>query len=158
MSTRLSVNVKHHPSPCKSRGFTMMEIIAVIVILGIITAVAIPRFTKSRTDDLAAANTLKAHLRYAQLRAMGDIVPWGIEIEADRYTLVRWDDKNDNFDDAPVNLPGENSKTKVLDKSTISNTGTVSFSPARGIPDPNGHSIDIGTRTITITAETGFIE
>ncbi len=48
----------------------MMEIIAVIVILGIITAVAIPRFTKSRTDDLAAANTLKAHLRYAQLRAL----------------------------------------------------------------------------------------
>ncbi len=136
----------------------MMEIIAVIVILGIITAVAIPRFTKTRTDDLAAANTLKAHLRYAQLRAMGDIVSWGIDIETDKYTLIR-------ESGIVPNLPGENNPVKDNLEVSLSPQIIITFSAARGQPmDSNGDIVEnnqiitVGSRTITITAETGFIE
>ena len=141
-----------------SRGFTMLEIIAVLVILGVLSAVAVSRFTDIGARDVAEANTLKVHLRYAQLRAMGDIVPWGIEIEADQYTLVRQDG-------SVSNLPGESSSTKD-DIEVHIEPVTVWFSAARGQPmngpdqDPRNDAlgISVGNQTITITAETGFIE
>lgn len=114
-----------------------MEVVAVLIILGIMAAVAIARFTDTSADDIAAANTLKTHLRYAQLRAMGDIVDWGISFTDNSYTLKK------NGDDAPVNLPGENSPTKTLSGVTISPTTTVIFSAARGRPTPADHTITI---------------
>ncbi len=147
-----------------NRGFTLLEMITVLIILGIIAVVAVAKYRDTGADDLAAANTLKAHLRYAQLRAMGDIVPWGIEIEADRYTLKKVDE-NGVFENAPVNLPGENSQTKD-DLEVSLSPETIIFSAARGQPidsDENlisgNQIIDVGsTQTITITPETGFIE
>ena len=161
MSVKLPDKLKHNPPQNESRGFTMMEVIAILVILGILSGIAISRLSDTGARDTAAANTLKAHLRYAQLRAMGDIVPWGIEIEADRYTLVR--------DNGSVpNLPGENSAEKNDLDATLSPEITIMFSAARGRPyledsDPenfsNPYDISVGnTQTITITPETGFIE
>ncbi|WP_045216573.1 type II secretion system protein [Desulfonatronovibrio magnus] len=152
-------NVHTYPKSCK--GFTLLEVVAVLIILGIIAAVAVSRYQDTGADDLAAANTLKAHLRYAQLRAMGDIVAWGIEIEANKYTLVR--------DNGSVpNLPGENSAENNDLDATLSPQDTIMFSAARGRPylegsDPenfsNPYDISVGnTQTITITPETGFIQ
>jgi prepilin-type N-terminal cleavage/methylation domain-containing protein len=160
MSIKFPDKLKHHLPPSESRGFTMMEVIAILVILGILSGIAITRLSDTGARDTAAANTLKAHLRYAQLRAMGDIVPWGIEIEAGKYTLKK------DGDDAPVNLPGENSFEKSFEKTSVtSGTGLVGFSAARGQPtNSNGDllssdlNITLGSRTITITPETGFIE
>lgn len=133
-------------------GFTIMEVVAVLIILGILAAVAISRFGNTQADEVAAANTLKTHLRYAQLRAMGDIQTWGISFDGNSYTLLK------DGAQATVNLPGENSPTKALTGVTISPTTTVTFSAARGQPTPaNGHTITIGTQTLTITHETGFI-
>ena len=144
--------------PDRTGGFTFLEVIAVLVIIAILAVVAVARFTDAGAESAAAANTLKAHLRYAQLRAMGDIEPWGIRFDSNSYTLQR------DGDDAPVNLPGEsdengeNGTTKTLENVTISPTTTVTFSPGLGQPDPADHTISVGGRTIFITAETGFIE
>jgi prepilin-type N-terminal cleavage/methylation domain-containing protein len=153
------------------KGFTLIEIAAVLVIIGIIVVLAVGKFRDTGADDLAAANTLKAHLRYAQLRAMGDIVAWGIEIEAEQYTLKKWDEKDERFKSAPVNLPGENEPKKEFEKVAVTQgTGMVSFSPARGQPSDidsagkatpliNDQEIKLGsTQIITITRETGFID
>ena len=150
-------NIHTYSQPCK--GFTLLEVVAVLIILGIIAAIAISRYQDTGADDLAAANTLKAHLRYAQLRAMGDVNAWGIEIEANKYTLVR-----DNGS-AP-NLPGENSAENNDLDVTLSPEITIMFSAARGQPIdssgnvlPDNQTINVGnTQTITITPETGFIE
>ena len=136
----------------------MLEIVAVLVILGVLAAVAVSRFTDIGARDVAEANTLKVHLRYAQLRAMGDIFPWGIEIEEGQYTLLR-----ENGD--ALNLPGESSTTKEDIEVNI-DSATIWFSAARGQPmdgpeqDPRSNDLEIsvGNQTITITAETGFIE
>lgn len=133
-------------------GFTVIEILAVLVIAGILSAVAIARFTNAGADDVAAANTLKAHLRYAQLRAMGDVVPWGVSFTGGSYTLLR------DGQPAPANLPGEAGTTKALENVIIAPTTAIAFGPALGRPDPNGHAISVGGRVVVITAETGFIE
>jgi len=136
----------------------MLEIVAVLVIMGVLAAVAVSRFTDIGSRDLAEANALTMHLRYAQLRAMGDTVPWGIEIEDGQYTLLK---VNGNV----PNLPGESSSTKDDIEIDIQ-TAVVWFSAARGQPmdgpeqEPRDSdlSISVGNQTITITAETGFIE
>jgi prepilin-type N-terminal cleavage/methylation domain-containing protein len=59
----------HHSSFCirRARGFTLMEVMAVLVIMGILAAMIVPQLAPS--DDLttqAAARTLVADLLYAQ--------------------------------------------------------------------------------------------
>lgn len=145
-------------------GFTVLEVVSLLVILGILAAVAVARYRDVGADDIAAANTLKTHLRYAQLRAMGDTVQWRIRLENDSYVLERADADGD-FDAAPINLPGEDSEIRGLEEGvSLEPTGSVAFSPARGQPlDADGdvrttdQNINVGTEIITITAETGFI-
>jgi Tfp pilus assembly protein FimT len=67
-------------------GFTLIEIIAILVILMIITAVALTQITSSQNNLIAATDTLTSHLRLAQTRAMNTYVPdtgnggsvWGV--------------------------------------------------------------------------------
>lgn len=52
------------------RGFTLLEVLAVLVILGILSAIAVNRSVNYNTEVYTGADALKAHLRYAQTMAM----------------------------------------------------------------------------------------
>lgn len=152
------------------RGFTLIEVVAVLVIMAIIMAVAMSRGIGS--DDakmLAEFNTLKGHLRYAQYLAInmnrgndstiseGSTVEWGINIIGNSYALVM------NVDGSARNhslsLPGESSATHNFAAgvtATVSGTNPIRFDDW-GSPGTAPASISIGGRTITITANTGFI-
>ena len=75
-------------------GFTMIEIIAVLVVLGILVAVAVSRSVNYNTELYTGADTLKNHLRYAQTLAMnynpqaGEVV-WGIKSDGSNYWLFQ---------------------------------------------------------------------
>jgi len=130
----------------------MVEIVAVLVIVGIIAAIAVSRFTDSGAKEAAAANSFKVHIRYAQLRAMGDIEPWGIRFSGSTYILEK------NGATAHVNLPGEDGPEKNLVNVAITSPAIrVSFAPATGQPDPHGATIWIGETAVTIEPETGFV-
>jgi len=51
-------------------GFTMIELVMVIVVLGILSALAMPRMERDRTQE--AADTILADIRYAQHMAIND--------------------------------------------------------------------------------------
>lgn len=141
-----------------NKGFTMIEVIAVLIILGIVAAVAMSRGTGTDEAKLQAeVNTLKGHLRYAQSLAMNDIssdatspTKWGIIINGSSYTLIK--DVN-GTQTSPFDLPGESS---AIHTSTISGagTGTVLFNEWGS---PSVTSVTFAGQTITITPDTGFI-
>ncbi len=76
-----------------NKGFTMIEIIAVLVIIGIIAAVAFSRAVNYDTEVYTSADALKSHLRYAQTMAMNysytATAPgvWGISGTTNSYWL-----------------------------------------------------------------------
>ena len=141
-------------------GFTLLETISVLVILGVLAAVAVAAMTSNDTVKSAAEiQTLKGHLRFAQYKSMSDTVPWGLDIQAGSYTLLR------DGADASIYLPGEDSNTHTFPESlTLSgDLGIYSFD-LRGIPYRGGTKLASDASlslpdapAVTITRETGFI-
>ena len=130
------------------KGFTLVEIITVLILLGVVSAVLISGNLTGDTDLSASADKLKVHLRYAQMRAMNSDVAWGIKFDGGTYSLIS------DIGGTPgvETLPGESDKTLELPSAVI---GTVGFD-TWGRPSGPA-SIGLGSVTIIITPDTGFI-
>ncbi|WP_413911057.1 Tfp pilus assembly protein FimT/FimU [Desulfobacula sp.] len=146
-------------APVNSNGFTMIEIICVLVIVGILTAVAVSKMTSTDVYDVVMEiETLKTHLRYSQIRAMSHNQSWGIRISGGTsYTLQK------NGSTASVNLPNENSATHTFASGVRAIPGTIVIT-FDDLGSPGNSDIVItlrkqgkNPRTLTITQKTGFI-
>jgi MSHA pilin protein MshC len=144
-----------------SRGFTLIEIIAVLVILAIFTAVAISSVTGKDAASLQAeVDTLTSHLRYAQALAMNDIssdaaspTRWGITVSGPSYTLIK---DISGAQTSPYHLPNESSETHTTTLTgTWTETGTVLFDE---LGSPSATSVTYVGQQINITTGTGFIQ
>jgi MSHA pilin protein MshC len=59
--------------PVKQAAFSLLELVVVLVVIGILAAVAVPRFSSSGDfDSRAAAAELVTHLQFAQQLAMNN--------------------------------------------------------------------------------------
>jgi prepilin-type N-terminal cleavage/methylation domain-containing protein len=157
------------------RGFTMIEMVLVLIVMAILGTFIISRATTSDNELIAQTEILKSHLRHAQIKAMNETtvpcVPWGIRIpDAGSYILYR--------NNAVANdiLPGEKPGTSPAPQThmlpamvTITGgVGTTYNFNVWGTPvdagcDPIASAQTItltqGTATspITITKNTGYI-
>jgi len=151
-------------------GFTMIEIISVLVIIGIVSVVLIARMTSPREYDLdSQVETVKAHLRLAQSRAMNSGRSCGIYFNsATTYYLF------DNVaPTTPIQMLGEKNDTVDLGtggrKSVLTITppagtgGRVIFNKFGGLVDSSGNlltsnmTIETSGKDIIVTKNTGFI-
>jgi MSHA pilin protein MshC len=139
-------------------GFTLIEIISVLIIIGIIAAVAMVRATSTRDYDLISqVEAVKAHLRLAQSVAMGLNSPHGIHFDS-QTTYYLYDTTNS----AKKLLPGANELTVDLQakKSELQITA-VSQNPvvfdAYGSPGTQNITITTNGGDIVITKNTGYI-
>jgi MSHA pilin protein MshC len=151
------------------RGFTLVELIVVIVVMAILTAVAAPRFfTNSQFDAPAFAQELASAARYAQKLAIATGCPV-------RLTLV----SNVHYElKQPQNAPGASCDVVFTRNVLHPGTGnafagdapggvTIGGGPfpqtivfdARGIPsNAADFSIAVGTQAVVIAARSGYVD
>ena len=161
-------------------GFTLIEVILVMVIITLISVVVISRSRDLSTGLISQADIMKTHLRYAQTLSMsaGGSDIFGIKCSANKYWLFHTDpDINTNImkltDDA--SYMDADDKLVLAVKNIQASPFTVFFDH-RGIPysaytdetsntplspdltisvTPTGEVSPV--ETITITELTGFI-
>lgn len=133
----------------EKNGFTLLEAIAVLMIIGILIAIAVARMNPPEYEVLVQKDIISKHLQYAQLKAMSTNTVWYIAFSANSYSLYEGE--------SPPSLhtfPGQ-------DDSTVQLLSGVSFSPADSIvsfnawgqpgADSDADPLQTGDRTLTLT-------
>ena len=149
-------------------GFTLLEAIVVLLIVGVIGAVVAARAIFTNPDLAAQAEVTKTHIRYAQIQAMNSDVVWGIHCEGTSYWLFK-DGNNAN----KVLLPGEDGNTVDLSAKNLTMAGFTDLSfnswgtPYTDASASQGNKLAVALKItissgeeseqITVTPNTGFI-
>ena len=142
-------------------GFTLTELVVVIIIATVLSAFAISRINTTSFNTEGFANQVAATIRYAQKIAISQRRNVGVTVSTSAVALSYPD-----IGGAAVHQPpGTDSFT--VSKPTGATLGgtlvgtTVTFS-ALGKPTPSGGTLtvgggDIATITINVAAETGYV-
>jgi MSHA pilin protein MshC len=149
-------------------GFTLVELVLVIVILGVIAVYAAPRFDRDAFDAAAAADELTEAIRYTQEMAMshsgydedgdGNLDNYGITISTSGYTVTLVD--SDSISNVRNPITRAASYTESWSGISLTPATTINFD-SRGRPDLGADaSITLtsggDSETVVIEQTTGF--
>lgn len=137
-------------------GFTLLEIVAVLVLLGVLGAITAHHRQANRAELQAETEIMKGYLRFAQLSAMNSNLSWGVNCSAHAYALQI------DGSESTIPLPGENSATHIVPSGIVLSFthNPITFTPW-GSPGAAKIVLTLtaeGTsKTIELTKNTGFI-
>lgn len=131
----------------------MIEILAVLVVLVVVSTVVISRDPDMDKEAYAQAAILKTHLRFAQSLAMAqNTASWGVAFSSGAYILLH------NGQPAAFPWPNDTSSTHGLPDGVILTAGTPNlFFDEWGSPGETTIVVTLNSHPITITRNTGFI-
>ncbi len=133
----------------------MLELICVLVLTGIISAVVISRVMDNSVELIAEMEMVKGHLRYAQTRAMNSDQSWGINFSGSSYTL------EENGAASATALPGESGAVATLATGSVSTTANPIVFNQWGNPGAGAITVTVtagaDSESFTISPLTGFI-
>ena len=150
----------------RESGFTLVELVAVMVITGIIASIAAPRFIGVDAFDARGSyGTLVSALRYAQKTAIAQRRYVYANVNAASHVVCIG--YTSNCSSAVIDPATQAAYSKTLSNNvTITASATPIGFDGLGRPVPNATAnftvqnavvISEPTRTITVEAETGYV-
>jgi len=141
------------------RGFTLPELVAVLLILGVLSIVAVPRFWGSEYDEARFYDETTAALRFAHRSALAMQRTVCVAFTATTVTLTY--DPNYGTGVCSAGLPGPAGAPAPY---TVTAAGAaffaavpMNFSFDRLGRASLGQTITAGGRTIVVEAESGYV-
>jgi MSHA pilin protein MshC len=144
-----------NPSP---RGFTVVEMTVVLVVMGILAAMALPRLTERRSlHERAFRDALQALLRDARRTAFTQQRDVCVQLTG---ATPQWAEARygSACNGAAVEDPatGQPARIELPQGVVWSGVTQVRFNP-NGQPVPNANqTLTVGTRTLVVARETGY--
>ena len=140
----------------RDAGFTLVELVVVLVILGLVAAVALPKFFDLEAfRERGAYDELAGAVRYAQKLAVASGCEVQVSVTASGYALQQHvTDCNGGAFTTISNHP--------ISAGTFSGV-SLSSSPASFVFDALGRSssaatLSVGGRSFSVVAETGYVD
>lgn len=122
----------------KINGFTLLEIIAALVIIGILATVAITKLNDNEVESMADTAIIKSSLRQTIMRAMSDV------------STANW---NISVSNKIISIKKDTTPIVSHDLQEYEGTFTINFNEL-GQPQ----SSPILPYSITIDSETGYVQ
>jgi MSHA pilin protein MshC len=140
------------------RGYSLIELVVTLVIMGVLTAIAIPYFNQPEIDVTWFTEQSKAAVRYAQRQAVAQRRSVFVRITS-ATTLVLCYDDSDACASAVQQAPTGAAYALTAPSGVNFSPSPHSFSfNGLGQPSPiSGSSFSVSGKTVAVTAETGYV-
>lgn len=162
--TNSMMSQRHKLASTAACGFTLIELVTVIVILGILGAIAGPRmFARSPFTERGYADELAATLRAAQKVGVGSGCDVQVTINTSGYqAMQRAASGNSCSSTGAWSVPVLRADGTTLAGSPPSDANVggsvqITFTAAGGLLTGSSASFTVGAYTISVDATTGFV-